>query len=286
MNSVGLNSSNIQLFKVESDRPDAMLSIGPQGVGANKVAPAVENSHEPEITFTKASLYTGNEPIFEELKLRSDASDLSSAFAPLKMTMMLMNYNLKNAIELGDYGSAAKQLGPFQEKLRETIGGVELDPDNKILKNEEIAELIEGVFPDGSDGAVNSATTSEFWALGGAKATSAGVNGVNLTSLDTSKITGGEGSRRPLEILSEVIEYQIQMISDIEDEIEAHKDMQIEMLYPPKEPSDEEVAELVENNLSVQETRAKAQELQPLLNIQAFSMANATSQSIVTSFAL
>ncbi|WP_109314888.1 hypothetical protein [Pseudovibrio ascidiaceicola] len=292
MNSVDLNSSSVQLFETQNpvERPSSTLAYfeADESFKSFRVD-AAKGIFEPAPLDAEAADKVYAE-IFEkdwsEVTPKLKAMEITTKTIPLKAEFSLMNAYAQVAHNTGNYSLLGDQLSKFQENVQAIVAdGIEFNPDNPYLKNDEIREKLESILPGSTDGEPNDQTNILTWVLNGKAAENAGMAGINVLTFDFSEMLAGDADVA-VGVLAEAFSNWSAALEGVHDSIGSARDAQIEMLSKPEGPVDAEVAPEIEKDMHVELAREKAQTVQSELAKQVFSLANATSPSVLASFSL
>ncbi|AEV36591.1 hypothetical protein PSE_2081 [Pseudovibrio sp. FO-BEG1] len=293
MNSVGLNNSSVQLFETQTpaERPSSALAYfeADESFKSFRVD-AAKGTFEPA-SLDEESANKIYAEIFErdwsEEKLIFDAAEISMELMPLRLETTLMKSYAEMAKRTGDYSGFVDQLSKFQENVLAILAdGIEFNPDNPYLENDEIREKLESILPGSTDGEPNDQTNILSWVLNGDAATEAGMAGINVLTFDFSELLAGDTADVAVSVLADAFINWNAALEDVYDSIGSARDAQIELLSQPEGPVDAEVAAEIEKDINVEQAREKAQHVQTELAKQVFSLVNATSPSALASFSL
>ncbi|SFL16887.1 hypothetical protein SAMN04488518_11925 [Pseudovibrio ascidiaceicola] len=292
MNSVDLNSSSVQLFETQNpvERSSSTLAYfeADESFKSFRVD-AAKGIFEPAPLDAEAADKVYAE-IFEkdwsEVTPKLKAMEITTKTIPLKAEFSLMNAYAQVAHNTGNYSLLGDQLSKFQENVQAIVAdGIEFNPDNPYLKNDEIREKLESILPGSTDGEPNDQTNILTWVLNGEAAENAGMAGINVLTFDFSEMLAGDADVA-VGVLAEAFSNWSAALEGVHDSIGSARDAQIEMLSKPEGPVDAEVAPEIEKDMHVELAREKAQTVQSELAKQVFSLANATSPSVLASFSL
>ncbi|WP_108818865.1 hypothetical protein [Pseudovibrio sp. Alg231-02] len=293
MNSVDLNTSSVQLFETQNpvERPSSTLAYfeADESFKSFRVD-AAKGIFEPAPLDAEAADKVYAE-IFErdwsEEKLIFDASELNMELMPLRIESILMKAHAEIANRSGDYSGFVDQLSKFQENVQAILAdGIEFNPDNPYLENDDIREQLESIFPGSTDGEPNDQTNTLTWILNGEAAENAGMAGINVLTFDFSEMLAGDTADVAVSVLAEAFINWNAAFEDVYDSIGSARDAQIELLSQPEGPVDAEVAAEINKDMNLDLAREKAQHVQTELAKQVFSLVNATSPSALASFSL
>ncbi|EEA94671.1 hypothetical protein [Pseudovibrio sp. JE062] len=291
MNSVGLNNSIVQLFEAQSptqtpnssaDQQDAeeglkILRENATGIDFKPVAMGEGTSD------SLISEETRN--VLAEMTLKYHAAELQFELAPIRAAFTAMNTSL--AENNGNYSELADHLENFQEGVNSLLAnGIEFNPANPFLKDEELLNALVDILPGSTDGEPNDLTGLQTWVLQGEAAENAGLAGVNLLTFDFSEVLEGDDAESVVSVLGEAFANWQGALDQAYNKIGAIRDEKIAGLSQPAEPIVSEAAANVEKDMNVDQAREKAQLVQSELAKQAFSLVNATSPSALASFSL
>ncbi|KZK90477.1 hypothetical protein PsAD46_02098 [Pseudovibrio sp. Ad46] len=291
MNSVDLNTSSVQLFETqhpvqlpnssavqpETDEGLKTLRANASGIDFKPVAIGEGTSD------SLISEETRN--VLAEMSLKYHAAELQFEFAPLRAAFTSMNSSL--AENNGDYSGLADRLGNFQEGMQGILAnGIEFNPANPFLRNEDLLEELVNILPDSTDGEPNDLTGVQTWVLQGKAAENAGLAGINVLTFDFSEMLEGDDAESVVSVLGEAVASWQGALDQAYNSISVIRDEKIAGLSQPAEPVDSEAAANVDKDMNLDLAREKAQHVQTELAKQVFSLVNATSPSALASFSL
>lgn len=292
MNSVDLNTSSVQLFETQNpvERPSSTQAYfeADESFKSFRVD-AAKGTFEPAPLNAEAADKVYAE-IFEkdwsEVTPKLKAMEITTKTGPLLGEFSLMNAYAQAAHNTGNYSLLGDQLSKFQENVQAILAdGIEFNPDNPYLENDNIREKLESILPGSTDGEPNDQTNTLTWVLNGEAAENAGMAGINVLTFDFSEMLAGDADVA-VGVLAEAFSNWSAALEGVNDSIGSARDTQIEMLSKPEGPVDAEVAPEIEKDMHVELAREKAQTVQSELAKQVFSLANATSPSALASFSL
>ncbi|SFL16867.1 hypothetical protein SAMN04488518_11924 [Pseudovibrio ascidiaceicola] len=292
MNSVDLNSSSVQLF--ETQNPVQQPNSSAVQRGADEDLKTLR-ANASGIDFKPVAIGEGTSnsliseetrSVLAELTARYHAAELDFELAPLRVAFTSMSSSLMFADENEDYSGLTDRFENFQEGVRGMLArGIEFNPFNPYLDNDNIREKLESILPGSTDGEPNDQTNTLTWVLNGEAAENAGMAGINVLTFDFSEMLAGDADVA-VGVLAEAFSNWSAALEGVHDSIGSARDAQIEMLSKPAESLVSEAAANVEKDMNVDQAREKAQHVQTELAKQVFSLANATSPSALASFGL
>ncbi|KZK78339.1 hypothetical protein PsW64_03978 [Pseudovibrio sp. W64] len=293
MNSVDLNTSSVQLFETQNavERPSSTLAYfeADESFKSFRVD-AAKGTFEPAPLDEESASKIYAE-IFEkdwsEVTPKLKALEITTKVAPLMGEFSLMRAYAQAAHSTGNYSLLADQLPKFQENVQAILAdGIEINPDNPYLQNDDIREKLESILPGSTDGEPNDQTNTLSWVLNGDAASEAGMAGINVLTFDFSEMLAGDTADVAVSVLAEAFINWNAAFEDVYDSIGSARDAQIELLSQPEGPVDAEVAAEINKDMNLDLAREKAQHVQTELAKQVFSLVNATSPSALASFSL
>ena len=199
-----------------------------------------------------------------------------------------------------DKGSVQEEIGQLQQQLQSVAQSASFNGENWVMAANNGSASVVSSFIRGTNGTVSVSTTSYEFNTGatgnvlfGANAsgtinTSAGIlgtkgsNGYSVFSLDISKMTGGQISSA-LNLVQTALNSMTSMNSKL-GSISSRIDLQTSFASSLSDSIQSGVGKLVDADMEQESSKLSALQTQQQLAIQSLSIANSSTQSILSLF--
>ena len=199
-----------------------------------------------------------------------------------------------------DKGSVQEEIGQLQQQLQSVAQSASFNGENWVMAADKGSASVVSSFIRGTNGTVSVSSTSYEFNTGatgnvlfGANAsgtinTSAGIlgtkgsNGYSVFSLDISKMTGGQISSA-LNLVQTALNSMTSMNSKL-GSISSRIDLQTSFASSLSDSIQSGVGKLVDADMEQESSKLSALQTQQQLAIQSLSIANSSTQSILSLF--
>ncbi len=254
------------------------------GLGAAKVDTAYTgmNSSMEVVSEIKAKLVAAREPGVDKTKINSELTELKSQLVSISESA---SFSGENWLQNSDVGGASNKeiVGSFNRAADGTVSLTKLTVDvaNTILIDKDNATR--GILTAGYNGTSPSSTptgaTATDWALIDVSSTTAAAATVISLTATTSD--------SDIDEMIGVVDHIYTLMTDAASNLGAvNKRIEMQESFVGKlmDSIDKGVGRLVDADMNEESTRLKALQTQQQLGVQALSIANSSSQNVMSLF--
>ncbi len=254
------------------------------GLGAAKVDTAYTgmNSSMEVVSEIKAKLVAAREPGVDKTKINSELTELKSQLVSISESASFSGENWLQNSEVG--GAANKEIvGSFNRASDGTVSLTKLTVDvpNTILIDKDNATR--GILTAGYNGTSPSSTptgaTATDWALIDVSSTTAAA----ATVISLSATTSDADIDQMISVVDHIYSKMTDAASNL-GAVNSRIEMQESFVGKLMDSIDKGVGRLVDADMNEESTRLKALQTQQQLGVQALSIANSSSQNIMSLF--
>jgi flagellin len=246
------------------------------GLGAAKVDVAYTgmNSAIEVVDQIKAKLVAASEPGVDKSKIQKEIDQLQNQ---LESVTKSASFNGENWLYHDDTNTATTKsiVGSFNRDANNNVSITKLDVDTTATSLIEVDAS--GAYVASSGGLLSN--DLEYTTASGASAT---MSAVSVMSLDITNMSAGELSNA-LSGVDAVLQNMTDAASDL-GAVQSRITMQEDFVANLRDSIDAGIGRLVDADMSEESTRLKALQTQQQLSIQALSIANSNTQSILQLF--
>ncbi|WP_319532058.1 flagellin [uncultured Cohaesibacter sp.] len=233
------------------------------------------NSTVDVVTEIKAKLVAAKQPGVDRSKIQSDITELQNQLASIADSAVFNSENWLSAdTTAGGYNSVKNIVASFSRAGGSvTIETIDLDISNTLL------------FDSGAQtGILDTDLTADPIMTG---LTGTNLTGNSVSDFDISALTDSAVDLADLDLVIAAVDQQLGAITDAATNLGSVKtrvDLQKDFVDALTDALDRGIGQLVDADMNEESTRLKALQVQQQLGIQALSIANSSSDNILSLF--
>jgi flagellin len=254
------------------------------GLGAAKVDTAYTgmNSSMEVVSEIKAKLVAAREPGVDKTKINSELTELKSQLVSIAESASFSGENWLQSTEVG--GASNKEIvGSFNRASDGTVSLTKLTVDVPSTILIDTDNATRGILTAGYSGTAPSATptgvTANDWTLIDVSSTTAAA----ATVISLSATTSNADIDEMISVVDHIYSKMTDAASNL-GAVNSRIEMQESFVGKLMDSIDKGVGRLVDADMNEESTRLKALQTQQQLGVQALSIANSSSDSIMSLF--